>query len=334
MPYLYTNIGFDPIGDFYTTKKLNGDGSGLTNLSGGVAGAFNTSIGRSTRNLARSLEAQGKKAEAEKAYEQVLAIDSRAPVAANNLAWIYVASNRNLDQALQLAQTAHQTLPEEPAVNDTLGWILVQKDMAARGVPYRCFVRPDTRIPFMAMPDAIEALLAGRAVPVETTKPFGCSTKWREKHAGHVAKETAWTQIPVVTERIGAAGISALRSNPTNKFRLFNVWATWCAPCVKEMPSLDRLQAAMGKDKFVVIPLSLDGPSKPKVKPFYEDKRLANLGIYFDKAKKSMQALDVGILPTSFLIDGQGRQLGRLEGEADWDTPEAIALMRAAVGAT
>lgn len=93
------------------------------------------SVGARTM-VAMLLESQGKKAEAEKAYEQVLAIDGRAPVAANNLAWIYVASNRNLDQALQLAQTAHQALPEEPAVNDTLGWIFVQKDMAPRAVPF------------------------------------------------------------------------------------------------------------------------------------------------------------------------------------------------------
>ncbi len=118
---------------------------------------------------------------------------------------------------------------------------------------------------------------------------------------------------------------------------LLNFWATWCAPCVKEMPSLDKLQAAMGqavgKDKFVVLPLSLDGPSRRKVKPFYDDKKLANLGIYFDKSKKAMSVLDVGILPTSILIDAQGREIGRIEGEAEWDTPEAIALMKAAVGA-
>jgi thiol-disulfide isomerase/thioredoxin len=113
---------------------------------------------------------------------------------------------------------------------------------------------------------------------------------------------------------------------------LLNFWATWCAPCVKEMPSLDRLQAEMGKDRFVVIPLSLDGPSRPKVAPFYADKKLANLGIYFDKGKKVMGALDVSVLPTSILIDGDGRELGRLEGEADWDKPEAIALMKAALG--
>ena len=115
------------------------------------------------------------------------------------------------------------------------------------------------------------------------------------------------------------------------KVVLLNFWATWCAPCVKEMPSLDRLQAEMGKDKFVVLPLSLDGPSRPKVAPFYADRKLANLGIYFDKGKKVLGALDVSVLPTSILIDAQGRELGRLEGEADWDKPEALALMKAAV---
>ncbi len=112
---------------------------------------------------------------------------------------------------------------------------------------------------------------------------------------------------------------------------LLNFWATWCAPCVKEMPSLDKLQAEMGKDRFVVLPLSLDGPSRPKVAPFYADRKLANLGIYFDKGKKTMSTLDVSVLPTSVLIDPQGREIGRMEGDADWDKPEAIALMKAAV---
>ena len=112
---------------------------------------------------------------------------------------------------------------------------------------------------------------------------------------------------------------------------LLNFWATWCAPCVKEMPSLDKLQAELGKDKFVVLPLSLDGPSRPKVAPFYADRKLTNLGIYFDKAKKVMEALDISVLPTSVLVDPDGRELGRLEGEAEWDKPEALALMKAAI---
>lgn len=111
-----------------------------------------------------------------------------------------------------------------------------------------------------------------------------------------------------------------------------NFWATWCAPCVKEMPSLDRLQAAFPKDKFLIVPLSIDGPTKPKVAPFYKDQKLANLGIYFDKGRKTMQGLDVTLLPTSILVDAKGRELGRIEGDADWDMPESIALMKAAMG--
>jgi thiol-disulfide isomerase/thioredoxin len=116
----------------------------------------------------------------------------------------------------------------------------------------------------------------------------------------------------------------------TGKTVLLNFWATWCAPCVKEMPSLDRLQAELGRDKFVVLPLSLDGPSKPKVAPFYADRKLANLGIYFDKGKKAMSALNISVLPTSVLIDRESREIGRLEGDADWDGPEGLALMKAA----
>ena len=97
------------------------------------------------------------------------------------------------------------------------------------------------------------------------------------------------------------------------------------------MPSLDRLQAMFPKDKFLVLPLSIDGASRPKVAPFYKDRKLANLGIYFDKGRKAMQGLDVSLLPTSILVDPMGRELGRLEGDADWDMPEGVALMKAAI---
>jgi thiol-disulfide isomerase/thioredoxin len=116
------------------------------------------------------------------------------------------------------------------------------------------------------------------------------------------------------------------------KVVLLNFWATWCAPCVKEMPSLDRLQAEFPKDRFLIVPLSIDGPTKPKVAPFYRDQKLANLGIYFDKGRKTMQGLEVTLLPTSILVDAEGRELGRIEGDADWDMPESIALMKAAMG--
>ena len=113
--------------------------------------------------------------------------------------------------------------------------------------------------------------------------------------------------------------------------RLINLWATWCAPCVKEMPSLDRLQAEMPRDRFLVIPISLDGPSRPKVAPFYKEQNLLSLRIYYDKGRKAMSTLGVTLLPTSILVDPAGRELGRLEGDADWDSPEGLALMRAAM---
>ena len=115
------------------------------------------------------------------------------------------------------------------------------------------------------------------------------------------------------------------------KALLINFWATWCVPCVKEMPSLDRLQAKFPKDKFLVLPLSIDGPSRPKVAPFYKDQKLSHLGVYFDKGRKAMQGLNVSLLPTSILVDPMGRELGRLEGDADWDMPEGVALMKAAI---
>ena len=82
------------------------------------------------------MEQQGRTADAEKEYERVLAIDARAPVAANNLACIYLAANRKLDEALQLAQAAQQAYPNEPHINDTLGWIYYRKNMASSGLKH------------------------------------------------------------------------------------------------------------------------------------------------------------------------------------------------------
>ena len=117
----------------------------------------------------------------------------------------------------------------------------------------------------------------------------------------------------------------------TGQARLINLWATWCAPCVKEMPSLNRLQEAMPRDRFLVLPISVDGPSKAKVVPFYKERNLLDLHIYYDNMRKAMSVLGVSVLPTSILVDPAGRELGRLEGDADWDTLEGFALMRAAM---
>jgi len=80
-------------------------------------------------------EQRGDRTAAEREYKRTLSINARAPIAANNLAWLYVSSNRQLEEALQLAQVAHQELPEEPNVADTLGWIYVQKKLETLAIP-------------------------------------------------------------------------------------------------------------------------------------------------------------------------------------------------------
>jgi len=112
------------------------------------------------------------------------------------------------------------------------------------------------------------------------------------------------------------------------KVVLLNFWATWCAPCVREMPSLDRLQAALGGEGLAVLPLSLDGPTKPRVEPFYKAQNLANLPILFDEKNVTFGRFGVGVLPTTIVIGRDGKEVGRLEGPAEWDAPEALALLR------
>ncbi len=115
---------------------------------------------------------------------------------------------------------------------------------------------------------------------------------------------------------------------------VLNFWATWCAPCLKEMPSLDRAQAALGS-QVKVIALSLDAASsRPKVAPFYRAQNISQLGIHFDIGRKAFQAFNVVVLPTTILIGPDGREIGRLQGEAEWDAPDMLALIRRAIPAT
>lgn len=115
------------------------------------------------------------------------------------------------------------------------------------------------------------------------------------------------------------------------KVILVNLWATWCAPCKREMPSLDRLQAKLGGADFAVLPISLDrtGPEKPR--QFLASNGLTNLDLFLDRGGTLMQTLRVSGLPLSVLIDRQGREIARLAGPAEWDGAEAEAVIRAAI---
>ena len=112
------------------------------------------------------------------------------------------------------------------------------------------------------------------------------------------------------------------------KLVLLNVWATWCAPCRAEMPSLDRLQAKLGDEGLLVLPLSLDRGGGPVVAVYYGQHDITHLGVYLAGQGGLQNALKIGGVPTSFLIDRDGRMVGSLEGATQWDSPEALALIR------
>ena len=112
---------------------------------------------------------------------------------------------------------------------------------------------------------------------------------------------------------------------------LVNFWATWCGPCVAEMPALDRLQAELGGQDFTVITLSEDR-NPALIAPFYATHGLEHLKRYHDPSGALSRAFGIRGLPTSVVIDRQGREVGRLEGPAEWDSPQAKALIRHFIG--
>ncbi len=109
---------------------------------------------------------------------------------------------------------------------------------------------------------------------------------------------------------------------------LLNFWATWCAPCIREMPALDRVQAALAGEGLEVVAVSQDFAGRKVVEPFFLRLGLAHLRIYYDTGGALSRALGVAGLPTTLLIDRQGRIVGGLEGPADWDSDESIDLIR------
>jgi thiol-disulfide isomerase/thioredoxin len=109
---------------------------------------------------------------------------------------------------------------------------------------------------------------------------------------------------------------------------LLNIWATWCAPCRREMPTLDRLQATLGGPDFQVVALSIDRQGLPVVQAFYDELGLETLPIYVDESGKAQRALSVLGIPTTLLLDREGDEIGRLLGPAEWDSPEMMAFFR------
>lgn len=111
------------------------------------------------------------------------------------------------------------------------------------------------------------------------------------------------------------------------KLVVINLWATWCAPCIKEMPSLDRMSAGLAPQGLALLAISQDRGGAKIVAPFIDKLGLKTLPVYLDPKGGVQRALGVRGLPTTIVFDGEGRELGRFEGDANWDGPEARELL-------
>ncbi|MDJ1159568.1 TlpA disulfide reductase family protein [Chelatococcus sp. SYSU_G07232] len=117
---------------------------------------------------------------------------------------------------------------------------------------------------------------------------------------------------------------------------LLNLWATWCAPCRKEMPALDALQAKLGAEDFEVVAVNIDTRNLDRPKSWLAEVGVRNLAYYSDPEAKTFQELKaVGKafgMPTTVLVGKDGCELAHLSGPAEWASDDAVALLRAALG--
>ena len=127
---------------------------------------------------------------------------------------------------------------------------------------------------------------------------------------------------------VDAGGAERTLADFQGKVVLVNLWATWCAPCLREMPALDRLNAKLGGDDFLVLALAQERKGLEAVKAFLDKHDIRSLAAYVDQPMNATRAFGAFGLPASVLLDREGSELGRLVGPAEWDSPEAVALMR------
>ena len=113
---------------------------------------------------------------------------------------------------------------------------------------------------------------------------------------------------------------------------VLNFWATWCAPCVKEMPQLDRLHKILAPDGIAVLTISEDRAGAALVEKFYRINELDNLYILIDRNGKVLRGSKVRGLPTTLLINAKGKEVARVLGAAVWDTKDVVAFIRRCLG--
>jgi thiol-disulfide isomerase/thioredoxin len=155
--------------------------------------------------------------------------------------------------------------------------------------------------------------------------------------------EIAAFQLARAPEKLSGLAFTDAEGKPATlaafdgKVTLVNLWATWCGPCRKEMPALDRLQAALGGADFWVVPISIDTGDPERPRQFLDSIGVKNLPLYTDRSTDIFEALKARSLalglPVTLLLDRNGCRLGHINGPAEWDSEEGKRLIEAAMGA-
>lgn len=171
--------------------------------------------------------------------------------------------------------------------------------------------------------DAMDALLDGREVETTTTRVFGCSVKWSDKREKAEESLQKWDAMPVTLNAIDKDGIKELVANKTERYRLINLWATWCAPCMTELPYFLDMSRRYQTRSFEVITISMDSPDhKDGVLDALKTRKMATTNYLTsvtdtDEFAKVFDEKWAGPLPYTVLIAPGGTILHRVEGEID-----------------
>lgn len=188
------------------------------------------------------------------------------------------------------------------------------------------------------------ALVAGAALPAlalvytaplpaaKAAGPYGLAALANGAMAALVVHESP-REAPLGAVYYDADGAARRLADHRGRVVVVNFWATWCPPCVKEMPSLDRLAGALEGTEADVVALSADFGDISRPRAFYERTGIAHLALYHDRDKEVARGAGVQGLPVTLILDREGREVARLTGDAEWDAPEALAVIRALLDA-
>jgi thiol-disulfide isomerase/thioredoxin len=181
-----------------------------------------------------------------------------------------------------------------------------------------------------AIAGGIGVYMSGDAPRKEVAESKG---GFRDLAIGPMAAFLVKADRPSVPDLVfmGSSGADIKLSKWQGRVVLLNLWATWCAPCRKEMPTLNDLQKQLGSKDFEVIALSVDRKGLEASSAFLKETGADSLGLYVDATTQSLEDLQAFGLPVTLLVDRKGREIGRLVGPAEWNSAEAIALLRAAI---